>query len=639
MTFFALSFVCALFVTFLVVHLRDFHFHLSADHDLVGVQKMHEVAVPRVGGFGVFLSLVCTAIFLWVIESPHLQFYLLFLLPATLIFTVGLLEDLTKRVSVRARLSAAMLAALAGCFLIDSTVRTFGVDVIDSLFQINLIAVMFTMVAVAGVSNAVNLIDGFNGLSGVVTLVALLALSLVSYLAGDQLIFMIALATAGGVAGFLVWNYPNAKVFLGDGGAYLIGFVIAELSVLVHERNPEVSVLFPLLLMIYPIFETLFTIYRRKFIQGRSPGAPDALHLHQVINKRLVRWNTHSNSRPLRSRGNAMTSPYLWVLSAMATVPAVLFWNNSLALAAFIALFAISYVWVYSRLIKFKTPSLLSFPLKKARVHGLNKLQTYHRAHRVGRSEEIKFNSRTLANIHRPAITLSVVSHGQGQLIRNLFADLRQGLDVTYEVILTLNIPEDELFISEYNDLPLRVIRNSNPKGFGANHNAAFTIARGKHFAVVNPDIRATPLRVAPLLQVLENTNVGACGPVVHSAAGTIEDSARRFPTFTRLAKRVFLGIREPDYEWHDSPIEVDWLAGMFVVFRHDSFELVGGFDERFFMYLEDSDICKRLQKHGRSTVLQPSCTVIHEAQRASRRSARHLRWHLTSAFRFLTGL
>lgn len=378
MKFFALSFFCAAFITFLVVHLRDFHFHLSADHDLSGVQKMHEVAVPRVGGIGIFLALVCSAVVLWAIDSPDQQFFLLFLAPASLIFGVGLLEDLTKRVSVRVRLSAAMLAALAGSALLDITVRSFGIDALDTLFQINLVALVFTMVAVAGVSNAVNLIDGFNGLSGVVTLVALLALGLVAYFAGDMLVCTIALATAGGVAGFLVWNYPNAKIFLGDGGAYLVGFVIAELSVLLRERNPDVSILFPLLLVIYPIFETLFTIYRRKFIQGQSPGAPDALHLHQIINKRLVRWSIEGKPGSLRSRGNARTSPYLWGLSTMATVPAVLFWDNSTLLAGFILLFVVSYVWVYSRLVKFRTPGLLSFPLKKARVRGTKRSRLHH---------------------------------------------------------------------------------------------------------------------------------------------------------------------------------------------------------------------------------------------------------------------
>lgn len=367
MKFFALAFFCAVAITFLIVHLRDFHFHFSADHDLEGVQKMHEVAVPRIGGVGIFLALASSALLLWAIDSPHLPFFLLFLIPSSMIFAVGLLEDLTKRVSVRMRLGAAMLAALAASFLFDSTVRTFGIEAIDTLFEISLVALLFTMVAVAGVSNAVNLIDGFNGLSGMVTLVALLALALVAWLAGDDLICTIALATAGAVGGFLVWNYPNAKIFLGDGGAYLVGFVIAELSVLLHERNPDVSVLFPLLLMIYPIFETLFTIYRRKFLKGVSPGLPDALHLHQIINKRLVRWSVMGKPGTLRSRGNARTSPYLWVLSTMATVPAMMFWNDSAMLAIFIVLFAVSYVWVYSRLVKFRTPLFLNFHIRKAR--------------------------------------------------------------------------------------------------------------------------------------------------------------------------------------------------------------------------------------------------------------------------------
>lgn len=367
MKFFALALCSAAFITFLVVRFRDWHFHLSADHDLAGVQKMHAVAVPRVGGVGIFMALLSSALWLWIVDSAQLRFFGLFLIPSSLVFAVGLLEDLTKRVSVRMRLGATMLGALAGSFILGITVRNFGVDAIDTLFQINLVALVFTMVAVAGVANAVNLVDGFNGLSGLVTVIALLALGAIAFMVGDETVLTIALASAGAVTGFLVWNYPNAKIFLGDGGAYLVGFIIAELSVLLHERNPQVSVLCPLLLMIYPIFETLFTIYRRKFLQGQSPGEPDALHLHQIINKRLVRWRASGKTGSIRSRGNAMTSPYLWVLSLMATVPAVLFWDNSAMLAVFILLFVVTYVWVYRSITRFRTPRLLSLPLRKSR--------------------------------------------------------------------------------------------------------------------------------------------------------------------------------------------------------------------------------------------------------------------------------
>lgn len=364
MKYFALALCCSFIATFLIVHLRDFHFHLSADHDLNGVQKVHAVAVPRIGGIGIFLALLSSSVWLWLSGAPEFRTYLLFLIPCAMVFGIGLLEDFTKRVSVQVRLGVTMLGALAGSYLLDITVRTFGLSPIDTLFQINLVALLFTMVAVAGVANAVNLVDGFNGLSGVVTLIALLALGFVAYMVGDTVVFTLALTVAGGVGGFLVWNYPNAKIFLGDGGAYLVGFVIAELSVLLHERNPQVSVLFPLLLMIYPIFETLFTIYRRKFIQGQSPGAPDALHLHQIINKRLVRWKVNCGAHSVRAKGNAMTSPYLWLLSTMATIPAVIFWDNSAVLAGFILLFVVTYVWVYRSMVKFRTPRVLALPYR-----------------------------------------------------------------------------------------------------------------------------------------------------------------------------------------------------------------------------------------------------------------------------------
>lgn len=359
MTYFVFSLFCSSLITFLIVRLDHLHSHLSADHDLFGVQKVHAVPVPRIGGIGIFVALVCTVFWLWLTEWPHRNFLLSFLVPSFLVFVIGLLEDLTKRVSVRMRLMVTMFAALIGCLLLNATVRTFGIQAVDTLFQINLIALVFTVVAVAGVANAVNLIDGFNGLSGGVCLTALLALAAVTYMVGDNALCTLSLVCAGAVAGFLMWNYPNAKIFLGDGGAYLVGFVIAELSVLLHERNTQVSVLFPLLLMIYPIFETLFSIYRRKFVRGQSPGEPDAMHLHQMINKRLVRWRVKAHTESIRSRGNSLTSPYLWVLNKLAVIPAMLFWNNSLILLAFIILFTGTYVWLYGTIVQFRAPHWL----------------------------------------------------------------------------------------------------------------------------------------------------------------------------------------------------------------------------------------------------------------------------------------
>lgn len=235
-----------------------------------------------------------------------------------------------------------------------------------------------------------------------------------------------------------------------------------------------------------------------------------------------------------------------------------------------------------------------------------------------------------------PRISISIVSHGQGTLVRHLLADLAKNEKSFHEIILTLNIPEDESFLDNFPKLPIKIIRNTYRKGFGENHNAAFQAAEGEFFAVANPDIRIPNLDLKPLLSTLGQSGVGACGPMVLSSTGRIEDNARHFPTFTRLARRVLTGERLPDYVWQQEPIKVDWLAGMFVLFSRQAFAAVGGFDERYFMYFEDADICRRLYKHGWSVRLNPQLSVIHDAQRDSHRSMQHLRWHLRSALRFL---
>lgn len=239
----------------------------------------------------------------------------------------------------------------------------------------------------------------------------------------------------------------------------------------------------------------------------------------------------------------------------------------------------------------------------------------------------------------RVTYTLSVVSHGQAALVRLLLSDLERLDPADVEVLLTLNVPEDEhgLVSSRF---PLRVIRNTQPKGFGANHNAAFAASRGAYFVVINPDIRLPSQPLDALRQVIDGDRTGACAPCVVNSRGDMEDSARRFPTVLRLLRRVVLRDHALDYRWQDAPQEVDWVAGMFVMFRREAFGQVQGFDDaRFFMYFEDVDICRRLKRLGWAVRVQPVVQVVHDAQRASARQLKHLWWHLTSATRYLTGL
>ena len=239
----------------------------------------------------------------------------------------------------------------------------------------------------------------------------------------------------------------------------------------------------------------------------------------------------------------------------------------------------------------------------------------------------------------RVTYTLSVVSHGQAALVRLLLSDLERLCPADVEVLLTLNVPEDEHGLTS-SGFPLRVIRNPQPKGFGANHNAAFAVSRGAYFVVINPDIRLPAPVLDVLRQVIDQNCTGACAPSVVNSLGRMEDSARRFPTVLRLLRRVVLRDHSLDYRWQGEPQEVDWVAGMFVMFRREAFEQVRGFDDaRFFMYFEDVDICRRLNTLGWIVRVHPAVRVVHDAQRASARQLKHLRWHLTSAVRYLTGL
>lgn len=242
-------------------------------------------------------------------------------------------------------------------------------------------------------------------------------------------------------------------------------------------------------------------------------------------------------------------------------------------------------------------------------------------------------------NFNGSRICLSIVSHGQASMIYELLSDLARLPLQNFEVLVTVNVPEDES-VYQGHPFPLQIIRNDTSKGFGENHNSAFERTSCEFFLVVNPDIRISSFSFLELLAPFDNKKVAAVAPIVISSVGNVEDSARKFPTLLRFAKRILMRQRGLDYQLGDVTQSVDWLAGMFVAYRSEAYRQVQGFDHRrFFMYLEDADICRRLHENGFDVLINPAVSVIHNAQRASRRNWKHMRWHLVSAVRYLTGI
>lgn len=347
-------------VTLLIVRFNHVHARFSADHDLDGVQKFHSRPTPRVGGIALMLGL-CAAVFrAWFDMSADTflaaSMLLICALPA---FGGGVVEDLTKKVGVLHRLGLTAFSAALGFWLLDAGLRDVDLPLIDSLLVFAPVSFLFTCFAVAGVANSINLIDGYNGLASMVSMLIFGALAYVGYHVGDMLVLLAALAMLGSLLGFFVWNYPRGKIFLGDGGAYLIGFMIGEVSVLLLVRNPQVSAWFPLLLVFYPVFETLFTIYRRMVIRKTSPGQPDAVHMHQMVYMRLVRWAIYSKCPDEKTMRNSMTSPYLWLLCSLSVIPAVVFWRSEAVLQICVFGFVLVYVMLYQSLVRFRAPRLL----------------------------------------------------------------------------------------------------------------------------------------------------------------------------------------------------------------------------------------------------------------------------------------
>ena len=241
--------------------------------------------------------------------------------------------------------------------------------------------------------------------------------------------------------------------------------------------------------------------------------------------------------------------------------------------------------------------------------------------------------------MHSKKLVISIVSHGQGDLIRLLLSDLNTHLinsKYDVDIVVTLNIPEEDHFFHGLTNLSIKVIRNRTQKGFGENNNFAFKTFKSDFFLVLNPDVRINVNLIDPMINSFL-PNIAVMAPRVLSATGGVEDNFRKFPTLYRLIKRKFIPSGKLDYSITELNLyEVDWVGGMFMLFHSPKYRYIKGFDEKYFMYLEDADICKRLSSKGFSVIYNPSYEIVHNARRNSRRKIQHLLWHLRSMARFL---
>jgi UDP-N-acetylmuramyl pentapeptide phosphotransferase/UDP-N-acetylglucosamine-1-phosphate transferase len=338
----AVSFIVAL----LLVRTQHWHGHLSMDFS-IGVQKFHTHPTPRVGGIAIVLGILVA----YLVAQPDRKALLgPIILAGSPAFVFGLLEDITKRVSVRIRLLATMGSGILGWIMTGHSITDANMPGLDWLLEFAVISVAFTAFSVGGVANAINVIDGFNGLAAGSVLIIVTAFGVMASALGDHDLVRICLILAGAMVGFFLLNWPLGKLFLGDGGAYFVGFYLAWVAVLLLQRHPQVSAWAPLLVCGFPILEVVFSMVRR-LRRKLSPGTADRLHLHSLVRRRLVRKLLPRGSNLMC---NSATGAIMWVAALLPAVIALQWPTDTAALVLALAVCAFLYSSVYARLTQFR---------------------------------------------------------------------------------------------------------------------------------------------------------------------------------------------------------------------------------------------------------------------------------------------
>ena len=351
------AFALSLVLCLALVLTQRWHGRYTHDH-LTGPQKFHRHKVPRIGGLAIGLAYGFAS---FLLPRDLREIWISIGLAGLPALVAGLGEDLTRAVGVKWRLFATMVAGVIFALLTGYVMEKVDLPGVDWLLSFYFIALLFTGFSMGGIANAINIIAGFNGLAAGALLIMFGAFAWVALRVGDTLVFQLALLYAALVLGFFIVNFPMGKIFLGDGGAYFCGFLLASLGVLLPARNPEVSAWAAILICAYPVIETLASMRRKSRRSGHSVGQPDRVHFHMLAHRRYARRIVRRGPAHLR---NPATSLVTWMLPVMTSILVAFSYDNSVLSAIFFFCTAYIYGQIY-RVMSLNAPNL---PLGLARL-------------------------------------------------------------------------------------------------------------------------------------------------------------------------------------------------------------------------------------------------------------------------------
>ena len=269
--------------------INKYKLKLFIDDQLNKPQAFHVSPIPTIGGTGILVSLLITILYFYLYKNIFFFEYLSFCL---LFFLIGFVDDIKINFNPTIRLLIMIISLILLVKYNNFYIAHTGIEFLNNLIRyFDFFSLFFVCLCFLFIVNGANLIDGYNGLLGIHSLIIFLNLFFVNHIYGNNELAFFLLAIIFILITFLIFNFPEAKIFLGDSGAYFLGVVLSISAIKTSIAIPEISPFYFCILLFYLFFEVFFSFFRKIFKEKKSPIRPDKKHLHMLLYKFFLKRN------------------------------------------------------------------------------------------------------------------------------------------------------------------------------------------------------------------------------------------------------------------------------------------------------------------------------------------------------------
>jgi len=337
--FFFLIVSSVLFNKYFLLIFKKYNHKILIDDQFKKPQAFHNSPTPIIGGLSIFLSFLLVYLYLFLFQNIIYYEYISF---SILFFLLGFTDDLKINLRPKMRLGLMILFLVLLINYNNFYIEKTGIEILNNwLDESNIFSVLFIGLCFLFIINGANLIDGYNGLLGFHSLIIILNLFFVNYINENYNLAFLLLSSTLIFLVFIVFNFPKAKLFLGDGGSYLLGIFLAISAIKTSILNPMVSPFYFCILLSYLFFEVFFSFIRKLLIKKTSPLLPDQDHLHMLIYKKLYK----KNKQKLKS--NYSVSIIINSVYLLSIIPGIFFMNNGMFCKYYSVILILTYIICY----------------------------------------------------------------------------------------------------------------------------------------------------------------------------------------------------------------------------------------------------------------------------------------------------